>query len=114
MLEMKELNEKSKKELEQMVEKLKEQLFVLRFEKATGQISDPHKFREIKKDIARVFTAMKMVENSEPVKKGKGSSKKQDKKVETPKPIEQKVELKTEVKVEEKVEVKEEATGVDK
>ena len=37
---------------------LKEQLFKLRFQKATGQIENPVKIRLVRKDIARVQTVL--------------------------------------------------------
>lgn len=88
MLDMKELRSKSTKELEEIVQNLKEQLFVLRFEKATGQATDTHKFSEIRKDIARAYTAINIVEDKNLDKepkpsKSKSDAKKQDVKVET-------------------------------
>ena len=37
---------------------LEEQLFKLRFQKSTGQIENPIKIREVRKDIARVLTVI--------------------------------------------------------
>ena len=39
--------------------KLKKELFNLRFQHVTGQLENPVKMREVKKDIARVKTVMK-------------------------------------------------------
>lgn len=39
--------------------KLKKELFNLRFQHVTGQLENPLKMREVKRDIARVKTALK-------------------------------------------------------
>ena len=39
--------------------KLKKELFNLRFEHVTGQLENPLKMREVKRDIARVKTALR-------------------------------------------------------
>ena len=39
--------------------KLKNELFNLRFQHVTGQLENPVKMREVKKDIARVKTVIK-------------------------------------------------------
>ncbi len=46
-------------ELEQQVKKLKEELFNLRFQLATGQLDNPGRLRQVKKDIARVKTVLR-------------------------------------------------------
>ena len=46
-------------ELEQQVKKLKEELFNLRFQLATGQLDNPARLRQVKKDIARVKTVLR-------------------------------------------------------
>jgi large subunit ribosomal protein L29 len=38
---------------------LKNELFNLRFQHATGQLKDPLQIRKVKKDIARVLTILK-------------------------------------------------------
>ncbi|MGH8940069.1 MAG: 50S ribosomal protein L29, partial [Actinomycetes bacterium] len=43
----------------------KEELFNLRFQNVTGQLDDPHKLREVRKDIARVLTVMRQRELAE-------------------------------------------------
>lgn len=43
-------------ELDQKVSGLKEELFNLRFQLATGQLDNPMRIREVKKDIARIKT----------------------------------------------------------
>ncbi|MDD4565657.1 MAG: 50S ribosomal protein L29 [Eubacteriales bacterium] len=46
-------------ELNAEVKKLKNELFNLRFQHVTGQLENPIKMRDIKKEIARVKTIMK-------------------------------------------------------
>ena len=41
---------------------LKEELFNLRFQLATGQLENPMRLREVRKDIARVKTVLKEME----------------------------------------------------
>ena len=41
------------------IEKMKKELFNLRFQHATGQLENPVKMRELKKDIARVKTIIR-------------------------------------------------------
>ncbi len=55
-MKAKELRQKSIEELNSTEGELKEQLFKLRFQKATGQIQNPIKIRMVRKDIARLLT----------------------------------------------------------
>jgi large subunit ribosomal protein L29 len=57
-MKARELREKSIDELRNSETELKEQLFKLRFQKATGQIENPIKIRMVRKDIARVETVL--------------------------------------------------------
>ena len=50
--------DRSDDELRKALGDLEEQLFKLRFQKSTGQIENPIKIREVRKDIARVLTVM--------------------------------------------------------
>ena len=52
------LRERSADELAKNLADLEEQLFKLRFQKSTGQIENPIKIREVRKDIARVLTVI--------------------------------------------------------
>jgi large subunit ribosomal protein L29 len=52
------LRERSADELAKNLSDLEEQLFKLRFQKSTGQIENPVKIREVRKDIARVLTVI--------------------------------------------------------
>lgn len=56
MLSVKEIREKSNAELEKEIDGLKEELFTLRFKKATGQLDNPTKIRQVRKTIARIKT----------------------------------------------------------
>ena len=53
-----ELRERSADELVKTLSDLEAQLFKLRFQKSTGQIENPTKIREVRKDIARVLTVI--------------------------------------------------------
>lgn len=51
-----ELKNLSTQELAAKEKELKEELFNLRFQLATGQLTNPQRMRECKKDVARVKT----------------------------------------------------------
>ena len=53
------LRDLSTAELEKKVDKLKEELFNLRFQMATGQLENPMKIKEIRKDIAKAKTVLR-------------------------------------------------------
>jgi large subunit ribosomal protein L29 len=57
-MKAKELRERSIEELRNSQAELKEQLFKLRFQKATGQIQNPAKIRMVRRDIARLETIL--------------------------------------------------------
>jgi large subunit ribosomal protein L29 len=46
-------------EIETKVNELKEELFNLRFQLATGQLDNPMRIREVRKDIARAKTILR-------------------------------------------------------
>ena len=48
----------SRTELNNKVLELKEELFSLRFQAATGQLESHGRLREVRKDIARVYTVL--------------------------------------------------------
>ncbi len=52
----KELREMTDAELNSVRHDLKEELFTLRFEKARGKINNPTRFRQIRREIARLET----------------------------------------------------------
>jgi large subunit ribosomal protein L29 len=49
-------------ELAAKLAEAKEELFNLRFQNVTGQLDNPHRLREVRKDIARVLTVMRQRE----------------------------------------------------
>ncbi|HEX9986679.1 MAG TPA: 50S ribosomal protein L29 [Thermoanaerobaculia bacterium] len=51
-----ELRDKSVDELNQRERDLREQLYKLRFQRATGRLENPMKMREVKREIARIKT----------------------------------------------------------
>ena len=54
-----ELKNLSTQELAAKEKELKEELFNLRFQLATGQLTNPQRMRECKKDVARVKTIIR-------------------------------------------------------
>lgn len=48
----------SDEELAKKLQELQEELFNLRFQRATGRLENPMRFRQVRKDIARVKTVM--------------------------------------------------------
>lgn len=58
-MDMNKIRNMSQAELVQEENKLKKELFNLRFQHVTGQLENPVQMREIKKNIARVKTVMK-------------------------------------------------------
>ena len=61
-MKTKEIREMNAADLEKKVADLKEELFTLRFQMATGQCENPTKVREIRKDIARIKTIAREAE----------------------------------------------------
>ena len=55
-MKKKEINKLNKNEIEKNIEKLKKDLFNFRFQKINGQIKNPSKINETKKNIARLKT----------------------------------------------------------
>lgn len=53
-----EIREKSNADLLKDIEALKDELFTLRFQQATGQLQNTARMREIRKTIARIKTIM--------------------------------------------------------
>lgn len=54
-----ELRQKEEVELVQREKDLTEQLFKLRFQRATGALEDPTKVRQVRREIARVKTLLR-------------------------------------------------------
>ncbi len=55
-VKVKDIRDMSAGELEQKLAGLKDELFNLRFQHATGQLENPVRIKEVKKTIARVKT----------------------------------------------------------
>ena len=55
-MKLKEINKLTKDQLHKNLDKVKKDLFNLRFRKTNGQLTNPSKFRETKKTIARIST----------------------------------------------------------
>ncbi|MCM8900379.1 50S ribosomal protein L29 [Caldicoprobacter algeriensis] len=51
--------EMTNEELNQKLNELKSELFNLRFQLATGQLENPMRIREVKRDIARIKTILR-------------------------------------------------------
>ncbi|GAX89313.1 50S ribosomal protein L29 [Effusibacillus lacus] len=58
-MKAKDLRDLSTAEIEHKVNALKEELFNLRFQLATGQLENPMRIREVRKDIARAKTILR-------------------------------------------------------
>ncbi len=58
-MELKKIREMSEAELNAELTKMKKDLFNLRFQHVTGQLENPIKMRETKRDIARVKTIIR-------------------------------------------------------
>ena len=58
-MKKKELNKLTKAQAIKNLDKMKKDLFNLRFQKINSQVSNPAKFNETKKTIARLKTALK-------------------------------------------------------
>jgi len=54
-----ELREHAPDELWRMLEEANRELFNLRFQAASGQLSDPGRMREVRRDIARIKTVLR-------------------------------------------------------
>ena len=58
-MELKKMREMTEVQLNGELDKMKKELFNLRFQHVTGQLENPVKMRELKKDIARVKTILR-------------------------------------------------------
>ena len=58
-MKVKEFRDLSPEELDQKLASLKEELFNLRFQLATGQLENPMVIKECKRDIARTKTILR-------------------------------------------------------
>jgi len=57
-MKIKELRDKTEGELNTRQKELVEQLFKLRFQRATGRIENPMKIRQVRREIARIKTLL--------------------------------------------------------
>jgi large subunit ribosomal protein L29 len=55
-MKVKDIRDMSAAELDQKISGLKDELFNLRFQLATGQLENPMRIKEVKKSIARIKT----------------------------------------------------------
>ena len=58
-MELKKMREMTDVELNAELKKQKNELFNLRFQHVTGQLENPVKMRDVKKDIARIKTVLR-------------------------------------------------------
>ena len=58
-MEMNKFRQMTDVELSSDLDKMKKELFNLRFQHVTGQLENPVKMREVKRDIARVKTIIR-------------------------------------------------------
>ena len=58
-MKAKEIRELSDGEIERRIKDLKDELFNLRFQGATGQMENPLRIRQVKKNIARLKTVQR-------------------------------------------------------
>ncbi len=61
-MKVQEIRNLSAEEMNEKVAGLKEELFNLRFQHATGQLENPMRLREVKKTIARIKTVQREAE----------------------------------------------------
>lgn len=64
-MKAKELHLETDTELRERVAGLEAELFNLRFQRATGQVENSERFRQIRKDIARIKTVLRQREIGE-------------------------------------------------
>jgi large subunit ribosomal protein L29 len=58
------LKGKSSEELQGAVADLKKELFNLRFQKASGELTNMSRFREARREIARILTQLRQLKNA--------------------------------------------------
>ena len=58
-MKLKEIKKLTRDQLDKNLDKFKKDLFNLRFRKINGQLTNPSKFKETKKTIARIMTLIK-------------------------------------------------------
>ncbi|MDI7247414.1 MAG: 50S ribosomal protein L29 [Bacillota bacterium] len=58
-MKVKDVRDLTSEELQRKLESLKEELFNLRFQVATGQLDNPMRMREVRRTIAQVKTVLR-------------------------------------------------------
>ena len=58
-MKVSEIREFSLEEKQRMLDNLKEELFNLNFQQETGQLENPQKIKQVRRDIARIKTILK-------------------------------------------------------
>lgn len=53
------IRDKEATDIQEELDELREQLFKLRWQAATGQVENPNRIREVKRDIARHLTILR-------------------------------------------------------
>ncbi len=61
-MKVNELRNLSSEEITTQIDQLKDELFNLRFQLATGQLENPMRIRQVRKDIARAKTILRQRE----------------------------------------------------
>jgi large subunit ribosomal protein L29 len=56
---VREIRDLEEAELTERLESLKEELFNLRFQLATGQLDNPMRIKQVRHEIARIFTVLR-------------------------------------------------------
>jgi len=59
MMKMDKIRELTMTELEAELKKMKNELFNLRFQHVTGQLENPMRMKDVKRDIARIKTVIR-------------------------------------------------------
>ena len=60
-MKTRELSQRSKEELQKILQESRERLRVLRFDLVSGKVKNVREIRKIKKDIARILTLLKIL-----------------------------------------------------
>jgi len=59
MMKMNQIRDLTMAELEDELKKMKNELFNLRFQHVTGQLENPNRMMDVKRDIARIKTVIR-------------------------------------------------------
>lgn len=62
-MKMEDLNGKQRDELKALVVAKKKELFNLRFQQASGELSNTARFKEVRRDVARIRTALSQLDS---------------------------------------------------